>query len=624
MRYNLAVALYKAGRIREAACELEAVRKAQPDHAAAPLLLADCRLQLGEWKQVIAILDPLLEKDPENQAILYMIGTALMRDRQYERGQRVLDRILRQGDSAEAHLVLAIASREANDDIAAEKELRRALELNPALPTANGTLGEVLAKMGDAPGAVEALRRELAINPNHFDSHVLLALLLRQDSRNDEAREHLQKALALRPGDPGALYQLALVEIAAGRARAGAPDARAPGEGRPELHRGARLAGDGLLPPRAPRGRQPRAGDRAAAQGRGEGARGRGEGATAGAGGPALTRGRAQQAAASTRAPAGIVRPIACATRRAFSMSAGNSESTTACGPSERAFAGSGCVSMSSPSAPHGDAGEGQALHPVALAGRVRGVDDRPGGPSRFFAIGTAATSSVKRVAVSNVRIPRSHSTTSGFPSREDVLGGVDPLVDRAAEAALEHHRHARAAERLQQRDVLHVPAADLGEVHVAPRPLDLPLVQDLADGEQAEKASAASRSSFQPSQPRPWKAVGDVRTLKAPPRRKRAPHDGHDLRRVEDLLARLDRARPGHHHQLGAADRAVPDRHGSHAAHRSLHGVSCAGADARRGRMLSAAPRRRQRKRSTRARNISYATKRVSPASILVEMHVR
>ena len=83
---------------------------------------------------MIAILDPLLERDPENQAILYMIGTALMRDRQYERGQRVLDRILRQGDSAEAHLVLAIASREANDDIAAEKELRRALELDPVWP----------------------------------------------------------------------------------------------------------------------------------------------------------------------------------------------------------------------------------------------------------------------------------------------------------------------------------------------------------------------------------------------------------------------------------------------------------------------------------------------------------
>ncbi|HVO13494.1 MAG TPA: tetratricopeptide repeat protein [Vicinamibacteria bacterium] len=214
IRYNLAVALYKAGRTRDAADELAAVLQAQPDHPQAPLLLADCRLQLGEWKRVIAILDPLLEKDPENPAILYMIGTALMRDRQYQRGQRVLDRILRRGDSAEAHLVLAIASREASDDIAAEKELRRALELDPQLPSANAILGEVLVKMGDAPGAMAALRREIEINPNHFDAHLLLALLLRQDGRNDEALEHVRKALLLRPGDPGARYQLALCHVA--------------------------------------------------------------------------------------------------------------------------------------------------------------------------------------------------------------------------------------------------------------------------------------------------------------------------------------------------------------------------------------------------------------------------
>lgn len=220
IRYNLAVSLYKAGRMHDAASELGSVLKVRPDHPSAPLLLADCRLQLGQWKQVIAILDPLLEKDPENQAILYMLGTALMRDRQYARGQRVLDRILRRGDSAEAHLVLAIASREASDDIAAEKELRKALALDPRLPTANAILGEVLVRMGDGPGAVEALRRELAINPNHFDSHLLLALLLRQDAKNEEALEHVRKALLLRPGDPGARLQLALVRLAQGQLEA--------------------------------------------------------------------------------------------------------------------------------------------------------------------------------------------------------------------------------------------------------------------------------------------------------------------------------------------------------------------------------------------------------------------
>ena len=214
VRYNLAIALYKGVHFREAAAELEAVLKAKPDHPQAPLLLADSRLLLGEWKQVIAILDPLVERDPDNKAVLYMLGTALMRDRQYARGQRVLDRILRQGDSAEAHLVLALASREANDDIAAEKELRRALELDPSLPTANGTLGDVLVRMGEGAAAVAALERELELNPNHFDSHLLLGLLLRQESKTDEAMQHLRKALVLRPGDTGVRYQIALVEIA--------------------------------------------------------------------------------------------------------------------------------------------------------------------------------------------------------------------------------------------------------------------------------------------------------------------------------------------------------------------------------------------------------------------------
>jgi len=215
VRYNLSAALYKATRFADAVAELEAVLKAQPDHPGAPLLLADCRLLLGEWKAVIALLDPLVERDPGNRAVLYMLGTALMRDRQYDRGQRVLDRILRQGDSAEAHLVLALASREANDDIAAEKELRRALELDPSLPTANGTLGDVLVRMGEGAAAVQALRRELEVNPNHFDSHLLLGLLLRQEAKTDEAMRHLRKALALRPGDAGVRYQIALVEIAA-------------------------------------------------------------------------------------------------------------------------------------------------------------------------------------------------------------------------------------------------------------------------------------------------------------------------------------------------------------------------------------------------------------------------
>ncbi len=48
-----------------------------------------------------------------------------------------------------------------------------------------------------------------------------------------------------------------------------------------------------------------------------------------------------------------------------------------------------------------------------------------------------------------------------------DVLGGHQPFLDGGAHAPLEQHRLGRGAHRLQQREVLHVPGADLQHVGV-------------------------------------------------------------------------------------------------------------------------------------------------------------
>ena len=54
------------------------------------------------------------------------------------------------------------------------------------------------------------------MNSNDFESHLLLGLIRRQEFDQEQARAHFERALALRPGDPGVRYQLALVSIAAG------------------------------------------------------------------------------------------------------------------------------------------------------------------------------------------------------------------------------------------------------------------------------------------------------------------------------------------------------------------------------------------------------------------------
>jgi hypothetical protein len=48
-----------------------------------------------------------------------------------------------------------------------------------------------------------------------------------------------------------------------------------------------------------------------------------------------------------------------------------------------------------------------------------------------------------------------------------------------------------------------------------------------------------------------PWKLYGELRGLNAPPRRNFAPAAADLLRAQQNLLARLDRARPGHDDHL-------------------------------------------------------------------------
>jgi Flp pilus assembly protein TadD len=77
-------------------------------------------------------------------------------------------------------------------------------------------LGAVLMRMGEHGPAALHLERELELNPNDFDAHLLLGVIRRQEFDQKGARVHLEKALALRPGDPGVRYQLAPAEIAVG------------------------------------------------------------------------------------------------------------------------------------------------------------------------------------------------------------------------------------------------------------------------------------------------------------------------------------------------------------------------------------------------------------------------
>ncbi len=220
IRFNLALAYYKAAWFAEAAAELEKFVAAVPNSpstANARLVLADCQVRLGEYKKVIDSLSPLADADPGNRTIAYLLGSALIGDGQLDRGQAIIDRLFRHEDSAEAHLLMSSILLLADDAQSALKEVQRALELNAKLPTVQAWYGRVLMRLGDTEKAKAAFKTELASNANDFESNLYLGVLLRQDKQLDEARSYLQRAIQLRPREQYARYHLAAVYAAAGK-----------------------------------------------------------------------------------------------------------------------------------------------------------------------------------------------------------------------------------------------------------------------------------------------------------------------------------------------------------------------------------------------------------------------
>jgi len=220
IRFNLALAYYKAAWFAEAATELERFVTAlpsSPQTANARLVLADCHVRLGEYKKVIQLLAPLAETDPENRTLAYLLGSALIGDGQLNNGQEIIDRLFRHEDSAEAHLLMGSILLLADDAQGALKEAQRALELNPKLPALQAWYGRVLMRLGDTERAKVAFKTELATNANDFDANLYLGVLLRQDKQMEEALAYLQRAAQLRPREQYARYHLAAVYASAGK-----------------------------------------------------------------------------------------------------------------------------------------------------------------------------------------------------------------------------------------------------------------------------------------------------------------------------------------------------------------------------------------------------------------------
>jgi Flp pilus assembly protein TadD len=208
---NLGLAYYKSGRIPEAAQQFSIARETAPDNRQIALLLADCDLRMGQNEKVITLLAPIEKEDANDLAIAYLLGTALIRDNRVGEGQQRVDRILRNGDSAEARFLLGSQMFAAGDFPAAVKQLSSATELNQNLPGLESLYGQALLNTGDPDAAAGAFQKELTSNPNDFAANLYLAEIFIARRKWAEAEPLLASALRVRPDSPAVRRDLAKV-----------------------------------------------------------------------------------------------------------------------------------------------------------------------------------------------------------------------------------------------------------------------------------------------------------------------------------------------------------------------------------------------------------------------------
>jgi len=209
LHFNLAMAYYKSSQIPEAAGELEPLHRGQPGDLNIALLLADCRLRTGDFQQAIDLLLPLEPAHPDQAALDYILGMALIRVGRVPDGELRVNRILGRGESAEGHFLLGAALFTAGKLPEAIREFAKAEALNPDVPSLHSYYGQALLFTGDADGASAAFRKELKTNPNDYDANFQLASILAHRGQVQEARPLLDRAVQVRPGSREARDALA-------------------------------------------------------------------------------------------------------------------------------------------------------------------------------------------------------------------------------------------------------------------------------------------------------------------------------------------------------------------------------------------------------------------------------
>jgi tetratricopeptide (TPR) repeat protein len=216
LRLNLGLAYYKKGDLQDAVPLFKEVEIRRPRDPQTAILLGDCELKLGRAPDAVKLLEPLEPENASNPDFEYLLGEVEIAVGQQRDGAERLDRLAASTHGADAYALAGSTWMRLNEFERARTDLDAASKLRPDLPGIFGLAGVAYDKTGDQAKAEPLFREALRRNPDDFESNLYLGAILYKRRDVDQALPFLDKAIALKPDDTMARYELGMWNSTAG------------------------------------------------------------------------------------------------------------------------------------------------------------------------------------------------------------------------------------------------------------------------------------------------------------------------------------------------------------------------------------------------------------------------
>lgn len=196
---ELGISHYKSGDYAQAITYLEEAVARSADDKEATQLLGLSYYLLGRVPQAIPLLERVQTWFPTaNLDATYILGVCYIQTKDFDKARGAFAAMYGVApESAAAHLFLARMLLRQGFDVDAEKNTRKAIELDPRLPLAHFLMGEFLLYKSQIPEAIAEFEKELALNPAHAAAHYKLADAYTRAGKWEEAHRLLQRSIWL-------------------------------------------------------------------------------------------------------------------------------------------------------------------------------------------------------------------------------------------------------------------------------------------------------------------------------------------------------------------------------------------------------------------------------------------